>query len=242
MAFSEYTPKTIGALDTSSLGDMFVSYKRVDVPEVTVPTYDDTIVPLTMVAQGNFTKAVDNIKTKFSESPIFKFQYTSSGITTTTSKDNKSQKNSTSTSQTSTAKKTPSMDRDAWKSQLYAAYKRAGCSDQFARNLIGKNALETRYGEVTAGTYNYGNIKDFSEEKSNSTQAYDKVEKSNDYYVNYNSIDDFVEAELKLLKNPKKYNITGTETPQEFAQKLKRGGYATDPNYVEKVVNTIRSI
>lgn len=234
MAFSEYTPKTIGALDTSSLGDMYVSYRRVNVPEVTVPTYDDTIAPLAMLAQGSFTKAVDNIKTKFSESPIFKFQYTSSGVTTTTSKDNKSQ--------ASTAKKTPSMDRDTWKSQLYAAYKRAGCSDQFARNLIGKNALETRYGEATAGTYNYGNIKDLSKEKSNSTQAYDKVEKSNDYYVNYNSIDDFVEAELKLLKDPKKYNITGTETPQEFAQKLKSGGYATDPNYVEKVVNTIKSI
>lgn len=53
-----------------------------------------------MIAQGNFSKAVDNVKTKFSESPVFKFQYTSSGISDLPSKEKTSDSSSSSSSST----------------------------------------------------------------------------------------------------------------------------------------------
>lgn len=86
--------------DASDLSNMFVSYKRVSIPEVTVPTYDDSVTPAAMIAQGNFSKAVDNVKAKFSESPVFKFQYTSSGVTDLPSKEETSDSSSSSSSST----------------------------------------------------------------------------------------------------------------------------------------------
>lgn len=80
---------------------MFVSYKRISVPEITVPTYDDSVTPLAMIVHGNFSKAVDNVKTKFSESPVFKFQYTSSGVTDLPAKEKTSNSSSSSSSSSS---------------------------------------------------------------------------------------------------------------------------------------------
>lgn len=61
----------------SSVSDLFVSYKAVDAPIVEVPKFTPDIVSQAMIAQGNFNRAVDNVKSKFAESPIFQGFYNS---------------------------------------------------------------------------------------------------------------------------------------------------------------------
>lgn len=61
----------------SNLSDLYVSYRAVDIPTVEVPKFTPDIVPQAMIAQGNFNKAVDNVKSKFAESPIFQGFYNS---------------------------------------------------------------------------------------------------------------------------------------------------------------------
>lgn len=85
MSFSKYSSSQIRALDTSSLAKMLVSYEAINTPEITIPTYDDSWAPRAMIAQGDFKQKVENLKTKFKESPVFQesptFQFEWTGST-----------------------------------------------------------------------------------------------------------------------------------------------------------------
>lgn len=101
--------------------------------------------------------------------------------------------------------------------------------------LAGLAKLETQNGTRTAGANNLYNIKDFS---GGGTQAYDKAEKSNDRYRNYASPEDSTADLVGLLQRKYPAALTAS-TPGDFAQALKDGGYATDPNYVSKLTSVI---
>lgn len=222
----------------SNLSDLFVSYKIVDEPTITTPQYTPEFVPETIIAQGNLGTKVENLKSRMQESPIFK------GWRTGGAKDKPytTQTNYVELPKEATQESTwtPPTDKSSWKSQLYSAYKRAGCSDTFARNLIGQDALETGWGKYAVGDYNYGNIKVGKSWQGRSKKAYDKREKSNDAYRSYDSVDHYVQDKLELLQN--KYGMTGNETPEQFTDKLVAGGYATSKTYKEKVLRTIKSV
>lgn len=219
----------------SDLSDLFVSYKVVNTPTVTVPKFDDTIVPKAMISQGDMKQKVENIKAKMENSAAFQ-GWKSSGTASKTTYETPTSTDSSS----DYAESTPQLDKGTWKAEMYAAYKRQGCSDLLARNLVGQDALETAWGKSTVGAYNYGNIKDPKNSRGNSVRAHDKAEGSNDYYKSYSSIDDYAKDKVNLVT--RQYHITGNETPREFATKLKQGGYATDSHYVDRVVNTIKSV
>lgn len=108
--------------------------------------------------------------------------------------------------------------------------------------LIGLAKLETRIGEATikgdSDSYNLFNIKDFS---GKGPRATDKAEGSRDAYRQYASYDDSANDLVDMLarKYPKALEA---QTPEQFATALKQGGYATDPDYVNKVVRTINSV
>lgn len=102
--------------------------------------------------------------------------------------------------------------------------------------LAGLAQLETAGGTRTAGANNLYNVKDFS---GKGTRAYDKAEGSNDAYRTYASPAEST-ADLVGLLGRKYPKALTAKTPQEFAQALKDGGYATDPNYVEKLTNVIK--
>ncbi len=93
------------AVDLSKLKDLYISFKAVDIPEITVPKFDDSAIPEAMVVQGNLKTAVDNVKTKFEESPTFKGWSSSktADTSTPTSTTKTSETTSSSTSSTSTA-------------------------------------------------------------------------------------------------------------------------------------------
>lgn len=224
--------------------DLFISYKRVDAPKTTVPIYTPEVSINEMIASQNMATKVDNLKARISESPTLKW----------ISGGNKEEPYSTTPSipaKEALIKEPPVQqvpqkaltikgDKNNWKAELYAAYKRNGCSDQFARNLIGQDALETGWGQHIVGDYNYGNIKTGKSWTGASRKAHDKVENSYDAYRSYESVDDYVKDKLELLKG--RYHITGTETPEQFTDKLVAGGYATGKDYKYRVLNTIKSV
>ena len=221
----------------NNLSDLFVSYKIVGEPTITTPQYNPAFVPETMITQGNFASKVENIKTRIQESPAFK-GWSTGGVKEKEYTPSNYVKLPKEEKETPTW--TPPSDKASWKSQLYSAYKRAGCSDTFARNLIGQDALETGWGKHTVGDFNYGNIKAGKSWQGRSKKAYDKREKSNDAYRSYDSIDHYVQDKLKLLQD--KYGMTGNEMPEQFTDKLIAGGYATSKTYKENVLRTIKSV
>lgn len=108
--------------------------------------------------------------------------------------------------------------------------------------LIGLAKLETRMGEASvkgdSDSYNLFNIKDIT---GKGPRATDKAEGSRDAYRQYASYDDSANDLVDMLarKYPKALEA---QTPEQFATALKQGGYATDPDYVNKVVRTIKSV
>lgn len=108
--------------------------------------------------------------------------------------------------------------------------------------LVGLAKLETRMGEATikgdSDSYNLFNIKDFS---GKGPRATDEAEGSRDAYRQYASYDESTNDLVDLLE--RKYpKALEAQTPEQFATALKQGGYATDPDYVNKIVRTINSV
>jgi uncharacterized FlgJ-related protein len=131
--------------------------------------------------------------------------------------------------------------------QNYGAAKEVG--DQLGvdpKLVLGHWALETGWGKsVIPGTNNLGNIKDFS---GGGIKAYDKVEKSNDAYIVYDSPEASATAYADLLKR-RFPGVIGAGSDQEaFVQGLQGGKfkyagtdfakvYAGMPASVEKYLN-----
>jgi hypothetical protein len=109
------------------------------------------------------------------------------------------------------------------------------------RFLAGLAQLETAGGAKTIkgpngeDSHNLFNIKDFS---GKGFRAFDKMEKSNDAYRVFASREDATKEVLGLLERRYPRALTA-KTSREFAEALKAGGYATDPNYVDKLTAVI---
>lgn len=106
--------------------------------------------------------------------------------------------------------------------------------------LLGQFGLETGWGKsVIPGTNNLGNIKDFS---GGGTAAVDNMLGTTDRYRNFDSPEAFADHYAGLLE--RKYpNAIGTGADAlAFAQALKEGGYAEDPNYVNKIAQVTQTV
>lgn len=58
----------------------------------------------------------------------------------------------------------------------------------------------------------------------------------------YNSLDESIQDYFNLICTASRYRKALTaNTPKECIQAIKDGGYATDPNYVDKIMNLINS-
>lgn len=102
--------------------------------------------------------------------------------------------------------------------------------------LLGQWGLETGWGKsVIPGTNNLGNIKDFS---GRGTSATDNMTGSVDNYRTYDTPDAFGQDFAGLLNRRYKNAIGAGNDAQAFAEALKAGGYAEDPDYVRKLVAT----
>lgn len=102
--------------------------------------------------------------------------------------------------------------------------------------LLGQWGLETGWGRsVIPGTNNLGNIKDFS---GRGTAATDNMTGSVDKYRTYDTPDAFGQDFAGLIGRKYKNAVGSGDNAQAFAEALKAGGYAEDPDYVRKLVAT----
>ncbi len=103
-------------------------------------------------------------------------------------------------------------------------------------------------GRSAIGAYNYGNIKTGSgwtgDSKSRSVGEYDangNYKQENAAFRSYGDATTAGKDYASLLK--RRYpGAAGASSAQEFAESLKRGGYATDPNYVNNVMRIANGI
>lgn len=109
--------------------------------------------------------------------------------------------------------------------------------------LLGQWALETGWGKsVIHGTNNLGNIKDFS---GGGVAATDNMLGSRDNYRKYESPDAFGNDYASLIERRYKNAVGSGSDAAKFAAALQAGGYAEDPNYVQKMqamADSVRSV
>lgn len=100
--------------------------------------------------------------------------------------------------------------------------------------LLGQWGLETGWGRsVIPGTNNLGNIKDFS---GSGVGATDNMTGSRDKYRAYDTADAFGQDFAGLIGRKYRGAMGVGNDAQKWAEALKAGGYAEDPDYVRKVV------
>lgn len=119
-----------------------------------------------------------------------------------------------------------------------ATGKRLGVSPDI---LLGQWGLETGWGKsVIPGTNNLGNIKDFS---GSGVSATDNMTGSTDNYRAFDTPQAFADHYASLIERKYPKAVGAGNDPTAYATALKIGGYAEDPDYVNKiaaVTNTVR--
>lgn len=106
--------------------------------------------------------------------------------------------------------------------------------------LLGQFGLETGWGRsVIPGTNNLGNIKDFS---GGGTAAVDNMLGTTDRYRNFESPEAFADHYAGLLQRKYPSAIGTGDDALAFATALQKGGYAEDPNYVDKIAQVTQTV
>lgn len=142
-------------------------------------------------------------------------------------------------SKTSSNKK---MKKEEFKSLLMPLYEKElkanGLNPAFAKSLVAQDALETGWGEHLAGKFNFGGIKSSLGSLKDTWEWNGKyMERVKSSFRDFKSLEDYVTYKVKLLNNNRYKALTGRV--EDFAKKVKAGGYATDPNYVSKLNSII---
>ena len=88
------------------------------------------------------------------------------------------------------------------------------------RVILGKWGMESGWGKSTIGAYNFGNVKDVTKQ---GPKAYDKVEKSNDAYLNFESPQAFGNYYTGLIKRGYPNAIGAGEDTRKFTEGLGSG-------------------
>ena len=136
--------------------------------------------------------------------------------------------------------------RDERKKLLFQKYMQYGASVDFARLLISQDQLEQsnfnpqgkfNYGNLTVGGYKGGAWKGVSTAGRDRDGSGKPIRQQ---FREYASVDEYVQDKLAFLRDL--YGITGNESIDEFANKLKGGNkdkrhYAESGNYIKNLKN-----
>ena len=120
-----------------------------------------------------------------------------------------------------------------------------GISTDYAKMLIAQDALESNWGKSSlAKDFNFGGIKavkgaPFVEKETKEYDSKKGMHRTKSKFRKFNSLDDYVNYKIDLLSGKRYQAFTGD--PSQFYSRIKAGGYATDPNYVEKLLNVYNS-
>lgn len=126
---------------------------------------------------------------------------------------------------------------------MTAAYTKAltakGISADYAKMLVAQDALESNWGKSSLSKdFNFGGIKavegtPFVEKETKEHDSEKGMYTTKAKFRKFNSLDDYANYKINLL-NGKRYQAFAGD-PSQFYVRVKAGGYATDPNYVEKL-------
>lgn len=122
--------------------------------------------------------------------------------------------------------------------------KRRGIDTAYVKYLVAQDALESAWGTKYAGNYNFGNITVPKNSNASYTEGSDHDGNGNPItqrFRNYDSMDEWVRAKVDLLSNSRYKAFTGDNSAKAFYTRIKQGGYATDPNYVNKLIKISNS-
>ena len=129
---------------------------------------------------------------------------------------------------------------------LLSQAKEAGVKNPEAIARLGaaQSALETGYGKSTAGGNNYFGIKGVGTKQP--TKEYNaqtgRMEDTTDTFRKYGSMNESAADYINFLqKNPRYARILEAENPEQAIALQGRSGYATDPNYGNKLSAIHRS-
>lgn len=132
-----------------------------------------------------------------------------------------------------------SSERNKFISDMTEAYKKAltsrGINPEYARYLAIQDALESNFGKSYAGNWNFGNIT-VGKNKASYTEGKDHDENGKEIthkFRNYSSLDDFINNKIDLLSGKRYHAFEGDIS--QFYDRVKAGGYAVSPTYVQKL-------
>ena len=120
-----------------------------------------------------------------------------------------------------------------------------GISTDYAKMLVAQDALESNWGKSSlAKDFNFGGIKavrgtPFVEKETKEYDSKKGMYRTKSKFRKFKSLDDYVNYKIDLLSGRRYQAFTGD--PSQFYSRIKAGGYATDPNYVEKLLNVYNS-
>lgn len=125
---------------------------------------------------------------------------------------------------------------DAYAAEL----QRRGYDPAFAEYLVAQDALESGWGKHQAGRNNFGGIKGNGSTRQTKEWDGQKMITITDSFRDFNSLQDYINYKIDLVGNSR-YNVFAY-SPSEYFTRVKAGGYATDPNYVSKMDQTLSSV
>ena len=156
--------------------------------------------------------------------------------------------NSTQTSgskqNTSKSVRTNFKDQSDFIQQMTNAYatelQRRGYDPAFAEYLVTQDALESSWGKSQSGSNNFGGIKGKGTSKQTKEWDGSKMISVTDSFRDFNDLKDYINYKIDLIGN-NRYNVFNY-SPEEYFERMKAGGYATDPNYVSKLNSVLQTV
>lgn len=125
-----------------------------------------------------------------------------------------------------------------------------GFDPNFARFLVAQDAIESGWGKKISGDFNFGGIKVDSKDKGKglgslvNTTEFDKKTGTYvpivDEFRNFKNLDEYLNYKVSFLDR-KRYKAFDGD-PGEFIYRVVSGGYATDPEYGDKLANTWKTV
>lgn len=155
---------------------------------------------------------------------------------------------STTNSSTSNSNDSSFDDQRDFVEQMMNAYatelQRRGYNPAFAEYLVAQDALESGWGKHQSGKNNFGGIKLVGAGKGSTKETKEwngrTMETVSAKFRDFDSLQDYINYKINLVEN-NNYDVFAY-SPTQYFNRMKAGGYATDPNYVSKMNQMLQSV
>lgn len=155
-----------------------------------------------------------------------------------------SERNTTSSSVSQYSNDSSFDDQSDFVKQMMNAYatelQKRGYDPAFAEYIVAQDALESSWGKSQSGSNNFGGIKGKGTSKQTKEWDGSKMISVTDSFRDFNDLKDYINYKIDLVGN-NRYNVFAY-SPEEYFERMKAGGYATDPNYVSKLNSVLQTV